>query len=147
MNLADKIEQGSTPVTESGCHLWLKAVSGVGYGQVCHGGKVLYAHRVAYEAAHGPIPSGLVVRHKCDTKLCCNPDHLVVGTVKQNSEDARQRGLLASCERNGRSKLNAQDIAAIRADTRSYPEIATTYGVDRSAISLIKTGKRWGDLK
>jgi hypothetical protein len=53
-----------------------------------------YTHRLAYELSHGPIPDGLVVRHDCDNKACCNPYHLQVGTQADNLMDASRRGRL-----------------------------------------------------
>lgn len=49
------------------------------------------AYRLAYELTHGPIPSGLVVRHRCAVHSCCNPDHLVLGTELENTWDRRAR--------------------------------------------------------
>ena len=55
------------------------------------GGKSIQAHRVAYELAYGPIPTGVVVRHRCAVGGCCNPRHLLLGTQKQNSWDRYAR--------------------------------------------------------
>jgi hypothetical protein len=49
-------------------------------------------HRIMYMAVHGPIPNGLVVRHRCDNKRCCNPYHLEVGTKSENAYDYYLRG-------------------------------------------------------
>lgn len=49
-------------------------------------------HRIMYIAVHGPIPNGMVIRHKCDVKKCCNPAHLEVGTASQNAYDYYLRG-------------------------------------------------------
>ena len=51
-----------------------------------------HAHRVAYEHKHGPIPKGMVVMHLCDNPACCNPDHLTLGTNKENMYDSVLKG-------------------------------------------------------
>ena len=84
----DKVEI----ITESGCHIWLGCVTRQGYGQLWFNGKVRYTHRLSYEWNHGEIPEGLMVLHSCDTRCCVNPNHLRVGTVKDNAEDRMARG-------------------------------------------------------
>ena len=75
-----------------GCWTWTAGVNQQGYGLIQVAGKLRKAHRVSYELHHGPIKPGLVVRHKCDTPSCVNPDHLELGTHKQNAEDRDTRG-------------------------------------------------------
>ena len=77
------------PEPISGCHLWSGAMNPTGYGSF--GIKVSYgvfknvlAHRFAYQLAHGTIPSGLCVDHKCRIRACVNPDHLRLVTRGQN---------------------------------------------------------------
>jgi hypothetical protein len=55
-------------------------------------GKLLYLHRFIFEEMFGPIPEGLVIRHKCDNSKCINPEHMEVGTQKDNVHDAISRG-------------------------------------------------------
>lgn len=64
----------------SGCHLWQGGTSR-GYGSFWLGGRLHRAHRVAYQAAHGPIADGCVVRHRCDNPSCVNVEHLHLGTL------------------------------------------------------------------
>lgn len=52
----------------------------------------LKAHREIYRLTHGEIPKGLLVRHKCDTPQCVNPDHLCAGTHRDNMQDSLSRG-------------------------------------------------------
>lgn len=70
------------------CWLWTGYVwldyGHMGWGTSC---KMMGAHRISYTLAHGPIPPGKVIRHKCDIKLCVNPNHLISGTIADNIRD------------------------------------------------------------
>lgn len=80
----DKLLSTYTPVTESGCWLWIGGENGKGYGRM-RWGKNYRAHRLAYELLRGPIPSGLELDHLCRVKCCINPDHLEIVTSKVNT--------------------------------------------------------------
>lgn len=75
-----------------GCLIPSRFKDGRGYGEFCYRGKKFRAHRVAYMLVNGPIPEGEIIRHKCDVPMCCNPDHLISGTQKQNIRDGIERG-------------------------------------------------------
>jgi len=81
--LRGKIEYSPT------CWIWVAAKDRLGYGVFGVSGTNKQAHRVAYELTYGPIPEGMVVDHKCHTKNCVKPDHLRLGTQKQNMENRR----------------------------------------------------------
>lgn len=79
-----------------GCWLWTGSCIAAGYGQieVRENGrrKSLRVHRVVWELLRGPIPEGLVLCHTCDNPPCCNPDHLFVGTHRDNILDMVSKG-------------------------------------------------------
>ena len=80
---------------EGDCHVWTGTRYANGYGRVKRDGKAIRAHRYAWERENGPIPDGMVVRHKCDNPPCVNPDHLEVGTHQDNVDDMIARGRAA----------------------------------------------------
>lgn len=73
--------------------LWTASMS-CGYGRIRHNGKFDLAHRVSWKLYRGPIPEGMQVCHKCDVPACVNPDHLFLGTQKDNMQDASEKGRL-----------------------------------------------------
>lgn len=96
--VADYIQKRSMPVPETGCWIWLGATSS-GYGDVQKWGRHERAHRLSFEAFKGAIPKGCDVCHSCDVRVCCNPDHLFIGTRKDNMQDASQKGRLKGIAR------------------------------------------------
>ena len=143
------------------CWMWQGVVNSVwGYGQFAVRGRQYRAHRYAYELYKGPIPRGLVVCHSCDEKLCVNPEHLWVGTQKQNMRDAATKGRTAVGEKNGMfgrtgtknpwAKLNDHSVRSIRkmsADGVTQQALADKFKVSQNCIGAVLLGKSWGHVK
>lgn len=76
-----------------GCWEWTGVMKYNGYGRVSVKNKMMIAHRVAYMMSHdAPIPDGMFVCHKCDNPRCVNPEHLFIGTARDNARDSVNKG-------------------------------------------------------
>ncbi len=87
-SINDLLDDLSIPEPNSGCLLWLGPATEQNYGRFGH----TYAHRASYERWKGKIPKSLFVCHRCDNTWCINPDHLFLGTAKDNTQDAVSKG-------------------------------------------------------
>jgi len=143
--LHDRILANCIPEPNTGCWLWLGADVADGYGQVRVEGPKVRVHRAMYIACHGPVSPDLVVRHRCDVTACCNPQHLTIGTQKENVADCIKRGRRADSRGRG-SKLTAEDVLAIRDDRRVYRLIAEDYGIVKNTVQAIKARRIWSHL-
>lgn len=92
LTVREQLEKYSVPDPNSGCWLWIRYQNKDGYGKLNVGNKVRFSHRVSYEIYKGSIPKGMNVCHKCDTPACINPDHLWLGTQRENIIDMFKKG-------------------------------------------------------
>ena len=112
--------------------------------------KKLLAHRISYEMHCGPIPEGFYVCHKCDKPECTNPDHLFVGSAKDNSDDmikkGRKRTVPSIGENHGMALLSEEQAIAALTDPRIATERAGELGCSKSTIAALKNGQNWKHL-
>lgn len=142
-----------------GCWLWTARLNNKGYGMIVtigHRGPLILAHRASWILHHGPIPEGKCVLHDCpqgDCPACVRPDHLWLGSKADNTHDMmkKERGGWAKRvepfgELHWHAKLTADQVIAIRNDTRLHRLIAMDFGLDRSTVTDIKRRKTWRHL-
>jgi hypothetical protein len=164
----DRVERGAADA----CWPWTASRKRRGYGHVgwinpeTGQKQMMVAHRVAYHLTHGAPPLGHVVMHTCDNPPCCNPAHLITGTVAENNADRSQKGRtarpgvgnwrarsLANQARGSQhtsAKLTEHQVREIRAlcEARrlTQRQIGVLYGVSQSAVMQIHARRNWGHL-
>lgn len=143
------ISDRSVPEPNTGCWLWLGSVNNWGYGRSTVGWtRERAAHRLSWIAHRGALPRGIVLRHKCDTPSCVNPEHLELGTQIDNVNDmlSRGRNWVPLGELAGSARLTATQVSEIRRRRLSgalLRTLASDYGVHISTISLLARGHTW----
>lgn len=143
--------------TDTGCWEYQGYCARKGYGNIhisTGSRKSTYCyllHRVSYYYHSNINPASLVVRHDCDNPCCINPTHLRLGTHKDNSRDAVERGRNAKGEKIWNSKLTNDCVINIKKRLREGGEtqtkIARDFGVTRSAINNIHLGRGWNHIQ
>jgi len=126
------------------CWLWTAGCFPNGYGAFNVNRNKKGAHRVAYELTYGPITKKhLVVRHTCDVKHCVRPSHLLLGTQRENNDDAIDRNLWRHGETHGMAKLTNKEVRQIRQALKTpyyglQADLARQYNVRPCTINHIK---------
>lgn len=130
------------------CWLWTGSIQVNGYGMAATGGpKRQSAHRLSWELHYGPLPDGAFVCHHCDNRACVRPDHLFLGTAKDNVHDMIAKDRHSRGERRSRHKLNDDIVRFIRRSRVTNAALAVRYGVSPSVISRIRSRKNWKHVK
>lgn len=121
-----------------------------GHGQLRVDGKAILAHIFSWTLHHGPVPPDLFVLHHCDNRPCVRPDHLFLGTKKDNTQDALRKDRLPYGERTSWAKLTAQQVREIRhlraTTPLSYCAMGRQFRVSEATIRAIIHGKTWKQL-
>lgn len=138
----------------SGCWLWTGAVNPKGYGHLRFNRKDLIASRASWTAHRGPVPDGLLVLHRCDVPLCINPDHLFLGTHRDNVADMDAKGrrvvVVQRGESNCKAKLDVHQVRRLREEFAcgaSKSALSRKYGVNRQAIKHAVEGVTWSHVQ
>lgn len=134
------------PEPNSGCWIWEHGVGSHGYGLFALSGAKYTAHRFSYQYHCGEIPEGLNILHSCDNRLCVNPDHLRVGTQKDNATDSVVRGRTARGERSGSAKLGPSDVVKIRRCDDPSKALADELGITQATVNDIRARRSWKHL-
>lgn len=151
---------------EGECLVWVGARTPNGYGELTFEGQHYRAHRFVAEFVSGqPIPPGLCVLHACDNPPCVRPEHLTIGTQRENMRDAARKGRLSLARargdehharrtpevmprgsRVGTAKLTdeaVRKIRAARAGGETLAVLAARFGVTEKNVSLIARRETW----
>jgi hypothetical protein len=129
------------------CWFWTGLKTWDGYGVMGIGRRQYRAHRISYEVFHGIQADGFSVCHRCDNPICVNPDHLFLGSPKDNTQDMIQKGrkFLMIDEQHPNTKITHQNrrlIISRRNNGEKLTEIANDYNVSFQTISAICLGAR-----
>ena len=139
-----------TSAAPDGCWEWTGYRRADGYGHIHIGDKTVYVHRYAWELANGPIPAGMSVCHRCDVRICVNPDHLFLGTHVDNMADMVEKDRQARGSTNGNARLTETQVMEIcarhAAGGTTYRSLAREFGVGKSTISRIVHRTNWTHL-
>lgn len=131
-----------------GCWLWTGAKDAKGYGFFSVKHRPKRAHRLSYSHFNGVIGPDEVVRHKCDTPSCVNPDHLETGTPTENMQDAIERGRFKfraapPGEEHHKARLTNDAVRDIRTGRLSTRKFAKLYGVSQYVVWAVTAGRAW----
>jgi len=169
---ADRFWSSVITGTPEQCWYWKRCLTPNGYGRFTFAQKWFMATRVAFRFTYGADPYPCYVLHRCDNPLCCNPDHLFLGTHADNMSDGAKKNRFASGdkngqrthpetnwvrshpettrgENNGRSKLTADDVRLIRtlwSNGTTSTDLARMFGITDSCAWNAATRRSWKHL-
>ena len=154
MPAAEVFDRSYIPEPNSGCWLWERGTTPKGYGSIQRRDYNGYAHRFSYLRFKGEIPDGMLVCHTCDNPYCVNPDHLWLGTHRDNSHDSLNKGRNAAVvspetqpfgERHGLAVLTEEKVINIRKlyGQYTYDQLAEQFGCSPATICQVVRRVTW----
>ena len=128
------------------CWLWSRGRDSCGYGTLMReDGSADRAHRMAWILTFGEIADGLFVCHKCDNPPCCRPDHLFLGSQKDNMQDAARKNRTVFGEQHS-TQFTEKDVVEMRlarSSGLSYAAIGYQFSCSPGTVRNIVTGIQW----
>lgn len=131
------------------CDLWIGGLASSGYPNFWWNGTTWPAYRAAWMLFVGPIPKGLVVRHKCRTPRCVKLTHLELGTHAENERDKDRDGTKPRGERHHQAKLTTADVLEAQQlylNGLSFLEIAPRFNVHPDTLYRAVAKNNWSHL-
>lgn len=124
------------------CWLWKKCLLSNGYVGISNQTiakefNALTGHQLSYIVFKGDYNRNLYVLHKCNIKHCVNPDHLYLGTCRDNALDSLKAGT------HNKVKLTQEQVKSIRLSTKTVKELATEYKISETNIRTIIKYNSW----
>ena len=136
-------------IIKDGCWDWKLSEGPGGYLNIRYKRRKIMAHRASWIIHKGEIPNNLWVLHSCDNRRCTNPDHLFLGTPKDNAVDRQQKNRGQKGITHHKCKLSEKDVLEIKnllSSGLSCEKISKKFSVTNGTIWFIKHGITWKHL-
>lgn len=132
------------------CWIWQGSLTTNGYGRLLVKGRWLGTHKIAFLLSHGSVPDGLEVCHTCDNRACIRPDHLFLGTHRENMQDMKTKGRSTYGTKHFNAQLTEDDIRQIRALYVPWKvtcrQLGEMFGTSYKNISRIVRREAWAHV-
>jgi hypothetical protein len=143
MTIANRFNQKYIIDNITGCWEWIGSKDAEGYGVIWDNRikNNARAHRISMEIFGKPIPKHLQALHQCDNKSCVNPAHIDIGTTQQNTQEAKQRGLLANMSNKRKTYIQSMSDEEFKGWTNKFN------GKQGRALANLTTAKKWRQIE